>query len=306
MPNNKWVFIVNPVAGGGFTRNYVTEVKKRIAGSGIDADIIFTERPGHATELAQRYARNGYGQIIAVGGDGTVNEIVKGVVDEKDVVIGIIPAGTGNDFVPIIGFAERFSNQDWEIFFQKNTIRMDIGKCNDNYFVNGLGLGFDAQVAAENYKNVLKGNKGGKHKYLWHIIKTILFYDEQMMQTASDENNHMSKCFINTVSIGRRFAGGFFLTPKAIGNDGLLDVCMIHELNRLERFRLLPQVPKGTHLSSNKVNYYQTRSLTLQFETEVPHHLDGEVFFASRYEISILPAHLEVIYNPYGSHYFNV
>jgi diacylglycerol kinase family enzyme len=145
----------------------------------------------------------------------------------------------------------------------------------------------------------------GKGKYLWHIIKTILFYKEGKVQISSRGLKQESDCFINTISVGRRFAGSFLLTPQAVANDGLLDVCMIRKLNVLQRFKILPKVPKGTHILDKKVDYYQTDRISIDFGKKVPFHVDGELFFDSKFEVTILPAALNIIYNPLGAHFFN-
>src|SRR5664279_2572347 len=147
----EWVFIVNPIAGNGFGRLIVPKLKEMIQKHNIDAEIVFTERSGHATELSEQYYKRGFRYIIALGGDGTFNEMSRPLVDKKDVTAGIIPAGTGNDFVQILGFPNRLGDKEWDIFFKKNPIEMDAGSCNGMIFFNGMGLGFDAQVAAENY-----------------------------------------------------------------------------------------------------------------------------------------------------------
>lgn len=109
---------------------------------------------------------------------------------------------------------------------------------------------------------------------------------------------------MNTISIGRRFAGGFYITPKAIADDGLLDVCVVGRLNFFQRLNILLQVPKGTHLSHKKVSYYQSNKLTMEVEKESAYHLDGELFFDSKFEIDIMPEKLNIIYNYSGDHYF--
>jgi diacylglycerol kinase (ATP) len=256
--------------------------------------------------LARHYADNGSKYIIGVGGDGTLNEIASTLIHEKNVAIGIVPAGTGNDFIQILGFPNRFEEKHWKVLFEKKTIATDIGLCNGLPFLNGMGLGFDAQVAAENYIEPGEIKKGGKYKYIYHIIKTLLLYKEKRMIILSAETNHETDCFINTISIGRRFAGGFFLTPKAIANDGLLDVCMIEKLSLLERIMILPKVPKGTHLQNKKVNYYQTSKIEIEFSHEVPFHLDGELHFSKHFNISILPGAINIIYNPSGNHFFRI
>jgi YegS/Rv2252/BmrU family lipid kinase len=304
LQKKEWVFIINPVAGNGFANRYVPELLTMLKEYNVDAEIVFTERKGHASELANLYAGKGFRYIIGVGGDGTLNEIAQSLVHNKDVIFGAIPAGTGNDFIQILGFPGRFKAEDWKIFFETNTMDMDVGSCNGICFINGMGLGFDAQVAAQNYTKTKEVRKGGKHKYIWHIVKTLLFFREKRMRVLSNGSDKETQCFINTISIGRRFAGGFFLTPKAIANDGMLDVCSIKKLSLPQRLNLLLKVPKGTHIFNNKVHYYQTDNIVLEFPTEVPFHVDGELNFSSKFEVKIYPGALRTIYNPTGNHFF--
>ena len=299
-----WVFIINPIAGNGFAKTLVPKLEQMIEQHDINAEIVFTERSGHASELAKLYVERGFNYIIGVGGDGTINEIARPLVQNKSVSIGIIPAGTGNDFIQILGFPNRFDDNDWDLFFKCRTIPMDVGLCNGLIFLNGMGLGFDAQVAAENYTEPGKVKKGGKHKYIWHIVKTLLFFREKRMTITDEKGSHETDCFINTIAIGRRFAGGFYLTPKAIANDGLLDVCMIKKLSLIQRFIILLKVPQGKHISDKKVNYYQTPGIHLEFTKKVPFHVDGELSFSTKFEVSIMPGALNTIYNPDGNHFF--
>jgi diacylglycerol kinase (ATP) len=304
LKSDKWVFIVNPVAGNGFALTVVPKIEEKIKEKNIDAELIYTERSGHATELSSKYREKGFKYIIGVGGDGTLNEISRPLVNDKNIIIGIIPAGTGNDFIQILGFPNRFGEKEWDIFFKGDVVLMDAGSCNGLLFLNGMGLGFDAQVAAENYIEPGKVKKGGKHKYIWHIIKTLLFFREKRMTVITGTGSYETDCFINTVANGRRFAGSFFLTPKAIANDGLLDICMIKRLNLLQRFNILLKVPEGKHIDDDKVNYYQTPGIILEFPEEVPFHVDGELFFSKNFNINVLPSALKTIYNPDGNHFF--
>jgi len=311
MPNKstgkgKWVFIVNPIAGNGFAKKYVPKLEEMIRQYGVDAEVIYTEYKGHASELAAGFAEKGYTHIIGVGGDGTMNEIARPLIGRLDIITGIIPAGTGNDFIQILGFPNRFDDSHWKTLFEQNTIHMDVGSCNGKYFLNGMGLGFDAQVAAENYTLPGEVKPGGKNKYIWHIVKTLLFFKEKQMVLISGDQKSRSTCFMNTVSIGRRFAGSFFITPKAIANDGLLDVCNIKKLNLLQRFRILLMVPKGTHITNPRVDYHQTDNIAIEFDSKVPFHVDGELNFASKFEILIHPGALNIIYNPGGNHFFRI
>jgi diacylglycerol kinase (ATP) len=300
----EWVFIINPIAGNGFAKSIVPKLEEKIKEHGINAELVFTERCGHATELSEKFLKKGYRYIIGVGGDGTLNEIARPLINYKDVIIGIIPAGTGNDFIQILGFPGRFGESDWDTFFKGEVIAMDAGKVNGMIFLNGMGLGFDAQVASENYTEPGKVKKGGKHKYIWHIVKTLLFFREKRMTVITNTGRNETDCFINTIAIGRRFAGGFLLTPKAIANDGLLDVCMIKRLSLPGRFNILLKVPEGKHITDKRVNYYQTPGISLEFSQVVPFHVDGELNFAKEFEVTLLPLALNTIYNPDGNHFF--
>jgi YegS/Rv2252/BmrU family lipid kinase len=301
---NKWVFIINPVAGNGFALKLVDKLNEMISRKKLDAELVYTAKKGHASELSKQYALSGYKYIIGVGGDGTFNEIASQLINNGNVITGLIPAGTGNDFIQITGFPGRFDEKDWEMFFRQNVIPMDTGNCNGKVFLNGMGIGFDAQVASENYTESGEVILGGKNKYIWHILKTLLFFREKKMTVISGGAKSETDCFINTIAIGRRFAGSFFLTPGAIANDGLLDVCSIKNLSLFQRLRILLMVPKGTHILDKRVNYYQTESLSIEFPAKVPFHVDGELFFAEKFDVNVCPAAINIIYNPEGTHFF--
>lgn len=300
----KWVFIINPVAGNGFALTLVDKIKEMIRKNNLDAELAITEKKGHATVLSKHYADRGYTYIIGVGGDGTMNEIAAPLIYRKDIVTGLIAGGTGNDFIQITGFPDRFKEKDWDTFFELNVVAMDVGQCNEKIFLNGMGLGFDAQVAAENYAEQGEVKTGGKQKYIWHILKTLLFFREKRMTVFSDGKKSETDCFMNTVANGRRFAGGFFLTPAALSDDGLLDVCSIKRLSLPQRLKILLMVPGGKHIKDKRVNYYRTKKLSLEFAAEVPFHVDGELYFARHFEVGIMPEALNFIYNPAGHHFF--
>jgi diacylglycerol kinase (ATP) len=300
----KWIFILNPISGNMFGKTMLPVIEEKIREYNLDAEIVLTERPGHATEISRDAAARGIKYIIAVGGDGTLNEVARAIVKNTSVVTGIIPAGTGNDFNQIPGFPDRFTDKEWEIFFRKNITSHDVGIVNDMIFLNGMGIGFDAEVAAQNYTEEGLVRKGGADKYIWHIVKTLLFFREKRMKVKSDGSTHEIDCFMNTVSIGRRFAGSFFLTPEAIANDGLLDVCSIRKINLFHRFRLLMLVPKGKHIFDKRVHYFKTPAVNLDFPVKVPYHVDGELNFTESFTISIIPGGLNIIYNPDGNHYY--
>ncbi|MCD6089926.1 MAG: diacylglycerol kinase family lipid kinase [Bacteroidales bacterium] len=300
----KWAFIVNPVAGNGISLLAEQELKKQLEKRNINAEIVHTQEHGHASILAKDLADKGFTPIVAIGGDGTLNEMAKVLIDYPQVTMGIIPAGTGNDFAQILGMTTHFDEKDWDVFFETNAHALDVGRCNGNYFFNGMGLGFDAQVASENYDASGKLKESHRGNYIWHILKNLLFFKAQKMMLKTNGESKEKVYFMQTIAIGRRFAGDFFLTPKAIANDGLLDICMVDKLNLFPRLSILLKVPKGAHLSHPKVHYYQTEKLHIELDRKTAYHLDGELFFDSQFDIDILPKKINFIYKPEGNHFF--
>lgn len=301
----KWAFIVNPVAGNGHSLEVEKELILQLKKRNIDAHLYRTERKNHGKILARELAEQGYDIIVAIGGDGTFNEVGSALTEFPEVTVGLVPAGTGNDFAQILGQNEKFTEKDWDIFFEANTRKLDVGRCNGNLFFNGMGVGFDAQVASENYVTPDQVKERSKNLYVWHILKNLLFYKERIFNTSTNGVMHETLGFMNTISIGRRYAGGYFITPKAIANDGLFDVCMVGKLSLPERLNILLKVPKGTHLGHKKVSYYTTGRMVIEVNKKSAYHLDGELFFDTRFEIDILPEKLSIIYNPHGNHFFS-
>jgi diacylglycerol kinase (ATP) len=302
-----WAMIVNPIAGNGYGAECASIARDMMKRFGASGEVILTRAKGHATELAVHFAEKRFPRIVGVGGDGTLNEVAQALVNSPHSVFGAVAAGTGNDFIHMLGFPDRFTEAEWQVLFEAKVARMDVGRCNGAYFFNGMGLGFDAQVAFENYhmENGGKVRRGSKSKYLWHILKTILRYREKDMSLTLDGRTETRKCFLNTIANGRRLAGGFYITPKAIVDDGLLDLCMADPLSLPMRLRELVSVMRQSHLDDPAIHYFQTPRITVEFDSEVPAHLDGELVSASRFQIDVLPGALSVIINLRGEHYFH-
>jgi diacylglycerol kinase (ATP) len=306
MTGDSWAFIVNPVAGNGYGAACGETAKEMMRRHGVDGELALTQSKGHATELAASFADRGFPVIVGVGGDGTLSEIAQALAGRKGVTFGAVAAGTGNDFIHILGFPDRFTDEQWRVLFEAATADMDVGRCNGRYFINGMGLGFDAQVAFENYhmENGGEVRGGSKSKYLWHIIKNILLYRERPMRVTMGGRTEERRSFLNTIANGRRLAGGLQITPQAIANDGMLDYCSTDPLSITMRLRELVAVTKHAHVGRPEVHYVQTDRITFEFDTEVPAHLDGELIFSTRFQVDVLPGALHMIYDPKGAHYF--
>lgn len=302
----KWGFIINPVAGNGHSLSLIGKIKEMISKFNLEAEIVYTEKRGHAFELSGRFAEEGYKYIIAVGGDGTFNEVAAPLVGNKNVITGELPGGTANGVNELAGFPERYDDKSWENFFKANVVTMDVGLCNEKtYFFTGVGIGFDVLVA-QSFNELREAQPEKKQNYIWLVLKMILFYKEKKMIIITEGKKTETYCFMNTISSGARsYARAFFLTPEAIANDGLLDICSIMKLSFPERLRILLSVPKGKHLKNKKVKYFKTQKLSLEFPEKVPFHADGEIFHAQRFELSVVRDGVNLIYNPAGNHHFN-
>lgn len=304
--SRKWAFIVNPVAGAGYAASYEPEVRRKAAENGLDAEFFRTEGPGHARKLAADLVSRGTEVIAIVGGDGTMSEAAQGMAG-SDAILVPISAGTGNDFVTITGFSEHFSEMDWEALMRGEIARMDLGVCNGRRFINGMGFGFDAAVAAANYSEDGAVKQGGKNKYFMHILVNLLFYREGLIRYLPDgriegkngrSRDFSDYAFLNTIALGRRMAGGFHLTPDALADDGLLDFCRIERLSVPERLRYMAAVMKKKHMGLPKTHMSRLENLTVEFGREAPYHVDGELFYAVHLDIGIEKGALRIAIDP--------
>ncbi len=298
------VFILNPVAGNGYALSLKSLLSGQLRRRGLPGEILLTRSSGHATELARRAVRSGCRSVYGVGGDGTFAEIIQALAGRQGVRFGAVAAGTGNDFIHVLGFPDRFTDPDWDAFFEEKTASLDVGECNGRFFLNGMGIGFDAQVAAENYK-AGSVKSGSKIKYWWHILKTLALFRETEMTIVMDGTRESARCFMTTIANGRRFAGGFQLTPRAFADDGKLDILFIRQMSFPARVRELLSVLRQTHLGDPAVQYRQVRRARIEFADPVHYHLDGEVFSDRVMDVRVRPGALKAVFNPRGGHFFS-
>jgi diacylglycerol kinase family enzyme len=170
---------------------------------------------------------------------------------------------------------------------------IDAGKCNDRYFLNGVGIGFEGAVA----KSLQGVNKfGGKTSFMLSILKHILFYKEQQYIITSAEKTVTGKFLMISIANGTRYGGGFYVAPLAKPDDGLFDANLVKPLSPLKRLRYLPVIEKGKHLNLPFIDYYNTQKIIIKSDQVIQSHLDGEYLEAKEFVIEILPAHFNFIY----------
>lgn len=296
--------IFNPHAHRGRAWEIAASLQSLIERSG-GASWSATEYPTHATELAEQAAHEGYDIVAALGGDGTVHEVVNGLMRlpaERRPKLGSVPIGSGNDFSSNAGVSKE-AEVAMQRLFTGEPRRFDIGKLTDNtghteYWDNTLGIGFDATVTIRTLQST---RLQGFAMYLWAVILTILRnHEAPLMSIKTDGEAFEQEALMLTVCNGPREGGGFFVAPSAKPDDGIFDYVIIKHVSRLMMFRLIPEVMNGTHGRFSQVRMGQFRELDLKLAKPMTIHADGEVIagFTSsvtELKVEILPKALEVI-----------
>jgi diacylglycerol kinase (ATP) len=295
---NTLKLIVNPWAGRGAAGQLWPEIQAILSNLGIQFEATLTTQPSEALEIARRASLDGYKIIVAVGGDGTVNEVVNGLMhaagEGQAGTLGVIPLGSGNDFIKALAIPAGLDAACRRLIEGRSRL-IDVGRVNNHYFVNGVGLGLDAKVAIES----LRINRlAGMPLYVVALFRTLLFSYSTPRATIRFDgqiiNQTITLCWIGN---GRCSAGGFWLSPDAQPDDGLLDVVIGRGLNRLEILRLIPEVMRGTHVDKEPVTMVRTRRLIVELDEPLPVHAEGEIIYpAAQYlEFEIIPNKLRVI-----------
>jgi YegS/Rv2252/BmrU family lipid kinase len=296
--------VFNPHADRGRAWAIASSLKAIIAGRG-EFDWASTEYPGHATEIALQAAQDGFDIVAAVGGDGTVHEIVNGLMAlpaDRRPLLAAVPIGSGNDFCHNIGIPMDHE-QAMQRILNGAPRPIDIGRLTDGsgrteYWDNTLGIGFDATVTIYSYQIT---RLQGFAMYLWAVLQTIVRnHEAPLMQIRADADSIDAPVLMLTVCNGPREGGGFRVAPEALPDDGLLDYAMISKVSRLMMFRLIPEVMNGTHGRFRQVRIGRCRRLELKAVRPIRIHTDGEIFagFTSnvtQLSIEILPAAVQVI-----------
>lgn len=295
---DKTLVIFNPQAMRGRAYKRAAYVQQALEAAGLPFEMVVSQQPGHAIELAERAALAGWEAVVAAGGDGTINEVVNGLLAaaEQGAVsaLGVLPMGSGNDFAASLGIP-RDLRQAAERLKGGQTRRIDVGCVNGRYFDNNCGLGFEAMIDIEAHKITWLS---GQLQYLVAVFRAMASYPLPVVTIEMDDGALPDKTIL-MISVGnnRRIGGGFLITPYALPDDGLLDLCIVDALPRREILRLLPKAMKGNHEGEQAVLLTRSTRLVVESEQPLPVHADGEVLWTDvhRVEVSVEPARLPVI-----------
>lgn len=298
--------ILNPIADMGRawkTANDLRPIAQEFAGELSWSGTVY---PTHAIELARQAAEEGYDMVVALGGDGTVHEVMNGLMqvpEERRPVLGVVPIGSGNDFAYSIGVTDKSAQALAHALKAEDVRSIDIGILTDEhgrteYFDNTLGIGFDSIVTIRSHKlPIVKGFL----MYLTAVIQTILLNHHPMkMKIQTDTESWEDKALMLTLCNGPREGGGFMLAPEARNSDGSFEYVAVKNVSRGMMFRLVPEFMKGTHIHFKQIRMGTFKKLALTSDLPLYIHADGEIFtsFGSnlkKINVDILPNALKVI-----------
>jgi YegS/Rv2252/BmrU family lipid kinase len=302
--SRKVKIILNPMADMGNAWRVARDLRSITVEHG-NVDWSGTVYPGHAIELAKQASEEGYDMIIAMGGDGTVHEVVNGIMQaskDKRPILGVVPVGSGNDFAHGIN-ASTTPNEALTRALNGEASTVDLGRMTDEhgrkeYFDNTLGIGFGAIVTIRSHRLPLLR---GFLMYLTAVIQTIILdHNPIQMQIQTDDQRWEESVIYLVLCNGPREGGGFLIAPEAKIDDGILDYAMIQNVSRPMMFRIVPEVMKGTHGRFKQVRLGKCQKFTLSANRPLYIHADGEIFSGPGTDIrkisfEILPNALKVV-----------
>ena len=288
-------FILNPKSGRPRNQKNMEEIIKAACQKRqLSYHIYYTTCPGDATEYVSSMIRISQDRqrFICVGGDGTLNEIVNSAPCNPNVEFGVIPYGSGNDFVRNFTNRELFYSIDAQL--DGDTVSLDLIKYNDSYAVNMVNIGFDCAVAKEaaslkKHKLVTPG-----FSYTLGVFKVLLRKIGTKMKLIFDDGEVWEDVYtLTAIANGKFCGGGYCAAPKAKMNDGIIEISTIDKVSRLTFLRLVKSYKKGTHINNPKAMKYfhikRDSHFKMEFESPVPICIDGEIKGVKSVDFSIVP-----------------
>ena len=269
------LFILNPVAGGGKAKDLIPVIEEYMETSQRSYKMILTTKPKEAIDLARDNVDN-YDIIVAVGGDGTVNEVAKGIISTGKGTLGIVPGGTGNDMVKSLGISTD-TETSLETIIKGTRKEIDIGKINKISFLNIASIGFDAEVIINHGK--FKGRVRGKLVYILSVIYTLFFYKDKELEIDIDGKRLDEHIMLLAVGNGRYYGGGMQILPSAKVDDGYLHICIVSNISRIRALFLFPTLFKGNHINYKKyVKIYKGKNIKVRSKDEIYLNIDGDSY----------------------------
>jgi diacylglycerol kinase (ATP) len=307
----RYLVILNPAAGHGQAQQARPQIEALMHRHRLDYELVLTERPWHAADLAQAAAESAVDVVVAAGGDGTVNEVINGLMrlpkPERTTALGVLCVGRGNDFAFGAGIPTDLAEGVAALAEGQRRLH-DVGYATGGdapegrYFGNGIGIGFDTVVGLEAAK--LKRLHGFAGYVVAALKTTFLYYRAPLLALEFDDatNGHRNTLQLPALMIsvmnGRRMGGGFLMAPDGDPRDGLFDLCIARQVSRLHILALVPHFMRGSQATQDPISTARTRHLTVTaLDGALPTHADGETLCieAHRLQITLMPNQIQVL-----------
>lgn len=293
MDKKKAVFIVNPVSGTARKKRVVSHIEQHVDADRLAAEIRYTEHAGHATALAAEAVGEGADIVVAVGGDGTINEVGRALVGSQT-ALGIIPCGSGNGLARHLHLPLRPSHAIG-IINQLVVHRLDYGLCNGLPFFCTCGVGFDAHISAK----FAAKKRRGPVAYAKCIIEEGLRYKPEPYTISCPELEEQRKAVVVSCCNASQYGNNAFIAPHASMKDGLLDVTLIEPFGVKGTPGIVIGMFNRRLTDNHRVISFRTSKLTIERESDGPFHCDGDAHDGGRrIEVGIVPKAINVVVNP--------
>ncbi|ABR50853.1 diacylglycerol kinase, catalytic region [Alkaliphilus metalliredigens QYMF] len=288
-----YCFIVNPVSGKNKGKKVMVLVEEVLKKKNVDYQLYVTNKPGEAQFLASQASREKYDVIVAIGGDGTIHEVLNGMIHSKK-KLGIIPAGTGNDLAKSLNYPTNVE-QALETVLNGHTRKIDIGRINGNYFINFASIGLDALIAEE--ANKMKKLYSSRYTYVLAVLKGIIVFKSPTIKVLIDGKEQKREIMLLAICNGAYYGGGMKIAPTADVADGYLDVCLIRKMSKLKLLFLFPTIFTGNHVKYKEVEFYRGKKVEVSSQSKFKFNADGEVKDHLPTTVEIIEKGIEIIWN---------
>lgn len=302
MNDGKTLLVANPAAqrgNGAQAADIALDLLQEWLGEG-QVDLALTDYPGHASEIAAQASMQRYSTLIALGGDGLIHEVVNGLMrlpEQQRPVLGVIPAGSGNDYARTLNMSESIPDAVVQ-FLDASPYRMDIGCCNGEYFAETLSFGLDAAIALDTVQRRERTGQQGTILYLSSGIDQLLHHLDTFQCNAIFDGTRSLDTAVHllTVQIGPTYGGGFRICPNADPSDGLFDICYAKAPMSVPEATFKFLSAKGAHHTKFKNIFFDRAArIELSFDKRPPCQIDGEEHKADTYSIRIMHQALRVL-----------
>ena len=285
------LFILNPIAGSGKSLIIKTLIEEKMKDYPISFSIVLTQSPKEATKIACQSKVN---TIIAVGGDGTITEVAKGIIERGYGVLGIIPGGTGNDLIKSLEISKN-PKEALETIIRGKTMQLDIGLANGYKFLNIGSVGLDADVT--HTSETIKKHIKGRLSYIISIFVALIKFKRKDVIVEIDGKREEKSLVLFAVGNGKYYGAGLKMIPDAKLNDGYLHACIVKDVSKFRILTIFPEVYKGTHIRHKKyTETFKCKNIKIYSKEDIYMNLDGELFSAGKeIEFSLSSKKLNII-----------